>query len=441
MRIEATPESKAARLALAVYSDVLDAVRADDLVSRALRLDGHWLRIDGQSIDLSAFDRILVVGAGKAATGMAQAVEHILGDRIADGVVVTKVGHGGPTKRIRVLESAHPIPDESSVAAGRAIAALAVSATARDIVICLLSGGASSLMELPRDPLTLEDLRATTDLLLRAGAPIHDLNAVRAKLSQLKAGGLARIASPAAVIAIVLSDVLGNSLSVIGSAPCLNSGADPRAALAVLERYDLLNRTPARVVDLLRSRPIESVCEPSVKAQHFIVGDIWSALTAARESAQRLGMRPVVLTGWLEGEAGEVGKVVGAIARDLPGMAHDGGCDCLILGGETTVTVRGTGTGGRSQEIACAALQSLGDVEGVAVLAGSTDGTDGPTDAAGGIAEKAVRNRAADLGLDVRAALRNSDSYSFLGSAGGLIRTGPTHSNVGDVVIITCREA
>lgn len=441
MRIEAKPESEAARLALSIYADVLDAVRADVLVSRAMTLEGNCLRINGETIGLNEFDRILVVGAGKAATGMAQAVEGLLADRIADGIVVTKYGHSGPTRQIRVLEAAHPTPDESSVEAGRAIEALAATATERDLVICLLSGGASSLMELPREPLVLEDLRAITDQLLHAGAPIQDLNAVRANLSLLKGGGLARCAAPATVIAIVLSDVLGSPLAVIGSGPCVDVEPDPHLALAILRRYDLLNKVPASVVECLRTMKAASNQLPKVHARHFIVGDIRTALKAAHKSALHMGLRPVVLTGWLEGEAREAGRVVGAMARDLPNTARDTGYDCLILGGETTATVRGTGKGGRSQEIACAALESVANVEGVAALAGSTDGTDGPTDAAGGLAEMAVCRRAQELGLDVSAALRDNDTYNYLDPAGGLVKTGPTHSNVGDVVIVVYRQA
>jgi glycerate 2-kinase len=436
MHVDASPNSEAARLAVSVYSDVLDAIRADSLIARRVSLEGDTLRIDELALDLSRFDRILVVGAGKAATGMAQGLETVLGSRIAAGTVVTKTGHFGPTGRIRVLEAAHPIPDGSSVEAGRAIHALAESAGERDLVLCLLSGGASSLMELPQDPVTLADLRATTDLLLRAGAPILDLNAVRACLSRLKAGGLARAAAPAMVVCLVLSDVLGSPLEVIGSGPCVDIAPNPQRALAILEQYGLLNQTPPAVLNLLRADLTPSQ-HATVNAEHFILADIYTALDAARHSARRHGLTPVILTRWLEGEAREVGRVVGALARDLPRTAQTSGFDCLILGGETTVTVRGYGNGGRSQEIACAALESLANVDDVAVLAGSTDGTDGPTDAAGALAEQAVFQRAAGLGLDRSAALRHNDTYPFLQSAGGLIKTGPTHSNVGDIVIIT----
>lgn len=441
MRVEASSQSEVARLAVAIYADVLDAVRADTLVTRRVSLEGDRLRVGGSVVDLGRFDRILVVGAGKAAVGMARGLESVLGERIAEGVVVTKTGHAGhagPTERVRVLEAAHPVPDESSVAAGRAIHALAESATERNLVLCLLSGGASSLMELPREPVTLDDLRAATDLLLRAGAPIQDLNAVRACLSQLKAGGLARAAAPATVVCLVLSDVLGNPLDVIGSGPCVDTTTDSVRALKILEEYHLLGRIPVSVLSLLHQQPA-SHRHSALSAQHFILGDIHAALEAARDSAIRHGLRPLVLTSWLEGEAREVGRVIGALARDLPRTARSAGVDCLILGGETTVTVRGNGLGGRSQEIACAALESVRHTPNVAVLAGSTDGTDGPTDAAGGIAESGVASEAARLGLDAHATLQDNNTYPFLRATGGLLVTGPTHSNVGDVALIVMR--
>jgi glycerate-2-kinase len=438
MRVEARPESEAARLAAAIYADVLDAVRSDVLVRSRLSVNGPELQIGDWRADLNGFERIIVVGAGKAAVGMSLAVEQALGDRITEGIVVTKYGHAQTSERIEILEAAHPTPDAASVEAGRRIHALATCAQPGDLVICLLSGGASSLMEMPREPLPLDDLRATSILLMRAGAPIQDLNAVRACLSQLKAGGLARAACPAATVCLALSDVLGNSLEVIGSGPCVDTPADPARALAVLDSYRLREKVPPAVLDLLQNAPKMSRA-PAPEVHHIIVGDIHTAIGAARESAIRNGLRPMTLTSWLEGEAREVGRVVGAIARDMVEASRDSGFDCLILGGETTVTVRGSGSGGRSQEIAVAALDSMRHVEGVAVLAGSTDGTDGPTDAAGGLAEQAIAQRADRLGLNSNVALAASDSYTFLEAAEGLLMTGPTQSNVGDIVIIVKR--
>ncbi len=452
LEILAKPRSDAARLALSIYSDTLDSIRADTLVDRAVSLRGDVLHVDGYACDLRAFERILVVGAGKASAAMARTIEAILGERISDGVVVTKYGHGEKTERIRVLEAAHPAPDEASVAAGRTIHDLAASAGERDLVLCLLSGGASSLMELPVNGITLDDLRTATNLLLKVGAPIEDLNAVRACLSRLKAGGLARAASPATVICLVLSDVLGNSLPVIGSGPCVDIPADPAKALSTLDRYGLSQSVPPTVRAQLELAPTTHASRLTPHASrltphasrltphHFIVGDILTALHAARDSAVRHGLRALILTGWLEGEAREVGRILGGIARDLPNTARETGYNCIILGGETTVKVHGKGKGGRSQEIAAVATQSIEGVEGVALLAGGTDGTDGPTDAAGGLAEPDTIARARELNLNLQDALRGNDAYPFLEAVGGLMKTGPTHSNVGDVVIMVFQE-
>lgn len=430
-------DNAAAAHALAIYLSALDAVRADRLVLSAVGREGDTLRMDGQAFPLGGYERVYVVGAGKAATGMAQAIEKRLGDHLTEGVVVTKYGHGGPTRKIRVLEAGHPIPDEGSVAAGRAIHALAQRAGERDLVLVLISGGASALMELPHEGITLDDLRVTTDLLLRAGATIDELNAVRACLSQLKAGGLARAAHPATVVCLVLSDVLGNPLHVIGSGPCVDTPIDPRAAEEITARYAVQDKIPARVLEFLshlRPSPLHPV---TLSPLHVIVGDIWTALEAARNAALERGLRPCALTGSVRGEAREVAQVFAGIARDLPRTCQKTGVDCYIAGGETTVTVRGRGTGGRSQEIACAAVPILDGVEGVALLAAGTDGTDGPTDAAGGLVTGETMAKARAAGLRVEAALRENDAYPFLQAVDALLLTGPTHSNVGDLVLMT----
>jgi len=425
----------AAEHALAIYLSTLDAVRADRLVLSALAREGDTLRVGGHELRLSDYEAVCVIGAGKAATGMARAVEERLGDSLTEGVVVTKYGHGGPMRRIRVMEAGHPIPDENALAAGRAIHDLARRADEKDLVLCLISGGASALMELPHEGITLGDLREATDLLLRAGATIDELNTVRACLSQLKAGGLARAAHPATVVCLVLSDVLGNPLHVIGSGPCVDTPVNPQAAQAILARYNLSDTIPPAVQHHL-ARFLPSSLPPFLPSSlHVIVGDIWTALHAAREAANRRGLTSCILTGYVRGEAREVAQVFGGIARDLPQTYPETGINCYIAGGETTVTVRGNGKGGRSQEIACAVAPILDGVPCVALLAAGTDGTDGPTDAAGGLVTGETMEKARAAGLSVEAALRNNDAYPFLQAVGGLLLTGPTHSNVGDLVI------
>lgn len=421
--------------ALAIYHAALDAVRADTLVKRSANRTGDMLLAGGREYSLAA-GHVLVVGAGKASAPMAAAIEDILGDRLTSGIVVTKDGHTVPTRLIRVLEASHPVPDERSVEAGRQIVELAGQAEAADLVIVLLSGGASSLMELPEDGISLHDLQETTALLLRAGAPIRELNAIRACLSKIKAGGLARAAGNATVLCLALSDVLGNPLDVIGSGPCVETPRNPQRALDILANRGVIDAAPAAVARLLKADPGDRPPTPSRAADHVIVGDIWTALNAARDAAISRGLRPLVLTGWLEGEAREVGTVFGALARDLPKANLDTGIDCYIAGGETTVTVRGSGKGGRSQELAAAAALTMAGTEGVALLAAGTDGTDGPTDAAGGLVDGSTSALARARGHDITLALTANDTYRALAEAGALVITGPTLSNVGDLVVV-----
>lgn len=430
----AQPRNTAARAALDVYLKALAAVRADLLIRRAVAIDSQTLHIGRCAIPRDAFDRIRVVGAGKAAHAMAAALEEALSDLPLQGVVVTKYGHGGRLPRIRVLEAGHPVPDDASVAGGRAVAEALATTTERDLVLCLISGGASAILELPEEGVSLDDLRATTDTLLRSGAPIGEVNAVRATLSRLKAGGLTRLAAPARVVALVLSDVLGNPLEVIGSGPCVAADADPARAREVLRRRGLWDLVPPAVRHRLERTGARRAGH-ALPAEHVIVGDIRTALDAAREAARAAGLRPLVLTGWLQGEAREVGGVFGAMLRDLPRTARETGFDCLIAGGETTVTVRGTGRGGRSQELALAAAVAATGATPVALVAAGTDGTDGPTDAGGALIDGDTVALGDAAGLSAAAALADNDAYTYLDRVDALIRTGPTHSNVGDLVI------
>jgi hydroxypyruvate reductase len=328
------------------------------------------------------------------------------------------------------------VPDDASVAGGQAIAELAERLGADDLALVLISGGASALMELPVPGVGLADIRAATDALLRCGATIDELNAVRARVSQLKAGGLARLLAPARVLCLVMSDVLGNPLGVIGSGPCWTGGGAMRDARDVIARYGLAGRMPASVMDRIEAAsPGEHARADACDVGHFIIGDIRTALDAAVEAARGLGHRPATLTASMRGEAREIARLIAAMARDLPATRKTNGLDCLILGGEPTVTVLGDGLGGRCQELACAAAPYLDGVDGVALLAAGTDGTDGPTDAAGALVDGSTARRVAELGANIGDALARSDSHHLLEAAGCLIRSGATGSNVGDVVI------
>ncbi|MCX6362039.1 MAG: DUF4147 domain-containing protein [Armatimonadetes bacterium] len=434
MQIRGGATSPAAELARAIYAHTLDEVRGDRLTRRHVSMDGAVLRLGPHRYALDGIGAIRAVAIGKAAVGMARAAGDALGEKLGPGLAVTKLGAGEAVPGVRVLEAAHPAPDASSLAAGMAVAEAVAGSRTGDLTICLLSGGASALAELPVDGVALEDLAHVTMALMRGGAAIDDLNAVRGCLSSLKRGGLARLAAPAQVVCLVLSDVLGNPLGVIGSGPCFGAGARPDAARDALRRHGVWDGCPASVRARLERAP--TLSPPVAEARHVIVCDIDTALTAAADAARALGLRPLVVTNRLVGEADEAGRRLGDLARELLDPASRGGYDCLILGGETTVTVRGTGLGGRCQVAAAAAAGVLRGTEGLAVLAAGTDGTDGPTDAAGGLVDGQTALRAEERGLDLEQRLTESDSYHWLQGAGGLIRTGPTHSNVNDLHLV-----
>jgi glycerate-2-kinase len=426
--------SPAAELARAIYALTLDEVQGDRLTQGHVSVEGAALRLGPRRYALDGIGAIRAVAIGKAAVGMARAAGDALGERLGLGLAVTKLGAGVAVPGFTVLEAAHPTPDATSLAAGMAVAEAVAGSRPGDLTICLLSGGASALAELPAEGVSLEDLAHVTTALLRAGTAIGDLNAVRGCLSSLKCGGLTRLAAPAQVVCLVLSDVLGNPLDVIGSGLCFGAGARPDAARDVLRRHGVWDGCPASVRARLERAPTGSAGATEVR--HVIVGDIDTALTAAADAARGLGLRPLIVTNRLQGDAEEAGRRLGALALDLLDPVSHGGYDCLILGGETTATVRGAGLGGRCQVAAAPAAAALRSTEGLAVLAAGTDGTDGPTDAAGGLVDGQTALRAEERGLDLEQYLTESDSYHWLQGAGGLIRTGPTHSNVNDLHLV-----
>jgi hydroxypyruvate reductase len=388
--------------------------------------------------------RVLVVGAGKASGAMAAAVETEWGDRIADGLVVVKDGYGAPTRRIRLLEAGHPIPDARGETAARQIRALAESARADDLLLVLVSGGASALSPAPVPPITLADKQAMTRLLLAAGANINQLNAVRKHCSLLKGGQLARAAAPARVHALLLSDVIGDPLDVIGSGPTAPDASTFAESRAILERFDLAGRAPASIVERLERGVRGEVAETPKpgdlifrRVTNTVIGNNLLVVDAAAERARALGYTPHVLTRALEGEAREVARHLVAEARQVrEGGGPVAAPACLIAGGETTVTVRGVGRGGRCQEWALAAAIELDGGEGIVALAAGTDGTDGPTAAAGAVADGESAARARARGHDPRARLDDNDSNPLFAALGDLVVTGPTNTNLLDLYLL-----
>ena len=429
------------RRAFAVLDAALDAADPYEAVIRQVRRDGDALTIGGRAYDLSRFRRVYAIGGGKASAAMAQAVEAALGDRLTAGLVNVRYGYTKPTRVIEINEAGHPIPDEAGVEGARRMALMASEAGADDLVLCLISGGGSALMTLPVEGVSLADIQQLTDALLRCGATINEINAIRKHLSQIKGGHLARLAYPATVVSLILSDVVGSPLDVIASGPTVPDTTTFADARAVIARYGIADQTPARILEHLAGGAPETpkAGDPIFERVHIvIVASNEVAAQAALEQARALGFNSLILSTYIEGEAREAAKVFAGVAREI--AAHGRPLPrpaCVIAGGETTVTLRGKGRGGRNQELALAAALGLAGLSAeVMIIALATDGSDGPTDAAGGVADGTSVARARALGLDPWAHLAANDSYPFLERLGDLIVTGPTNTNVNDLTLI-----
>ena len=393
-------------------------------------------RILTKDPSLVSGDPVLVIAIGKAATAMAAGAQDVLQDQIAAGIILTKEGHAAAAPEgFTVFEAAHPIPDQRGVQATQAIIDAVSHLGAGSLVLTLISGGGSALLELPRPPITLADLQLTTSLLLRAGAPIEHLNAVRGELSLVKGGGLRRKMGRARCTTLILSDVLGNDPTVIASGPTIHRTPDPTGALQLLHHYDLSGRVPAPVLDALQGHqvPDEPAFDARERDEFRILADNDVFIDALVAEAQRRGLRVSIAWRRQEGEASELGR---SFARTSIGRDDD--IDVVIGGGEATVTVRGDGTGGRNTEFALAAgLALANETDGDRWAVGSiaSDGQDGTVDAAGAITGAASISAARELGLDPDRALVENDSGGYFDRTGELIRTGPTGTNVNDVMI------
>lgn len=437
-------ETRLRRDAIRIFRASLEAAGPARAIARAVTRSSEMLHVGGRSYRLDQFERVIVLGAGKASAAMAHALERILGSRISAGLINTKYGHLATLKRIQLNECGHPVPDGAGIEGARRIAALAEGCGARDLVFCLISGGASALTPMPAPGITLEQKQATTKALLACGATIQEINAVRKHISGIKGGQLARLAAPATVISLMLSDVIGDSLDVIGSGPTVPDSSTFASAWAVIEKYGIASQIPGSVAERFRLGMAGQIAEtPKAgdacfrKTQNLIVGSNRLAVDAAARKAEELGYNPVVLSTFIEGETREIAAMHAAIAREVQVSGHPAKPPvCLISGGETTVTIRGNGLGGRNQEFALAAALALDGLAGVIAFSGGTDGTDGPTDAAGAIADGATAERAHALGLNPAAALAANDSYHFFEALGDLVKTGPTGTNVMDIRLL-----
>jgi len=432
---------------LTILQSALDAVRPDLAVKAQLRRSGSQLSVAGETLDLAACRRVFVLGAGKAGAPMTQAVEEVLGDYITGGLVVVKEGHGGPTLRVELVEAGHPVPTEAALIAGARVLSMAQAAQADDLVVVLLSGGGSALLE--ATGISLADLQSLTAALLACGATIGEINCLRKHLSLIKGGQLARAVYPARLVTLVLSDVVGSPLDVIASGPTV---ADPTTwadAWRIVAKYGLADRLPPAIVSHLQAglaggpadtpKPGDPIFARNLV---LVVGDNRVAAVAAKRRAEALGYNSLLLSTFVEGEAKEVALVAAALAKEVLASGHPVlPPACLVMGGETTVTLaspegRPPGRGGRNQELALAAAAALDGVAHICLAALATDGSDGPTDSAGGIVDGGTLRRGSALERSAASALHYHDAYSYLEATGDLLLSGPTQTNVNDLIII-----
>jgi glycerate 2-kinase len=431
-------------VAALVMAAALEAVDPGVAVSEHLRRDKNQLLISGKTYDLSAYRRIILIGAGKAGAPMARASAELLGGYLVGGLVIVKEGYlGDPIDpAIEVFEAGHPIPDQRGQDATLRMLDMLDGLGRKDLVLFLISGGGSALMHVPVEGVSLADLQQLTAILLAVGADITEINTLRKHLDRVKGGGLAQAAAPAEMVTLVLSDVVGDPLDVIASGPTIPDSSTFQDAYKVLERYSILDQIPVSVREHL-SRGVRGEIPDTPKRDdpifergvHIIVGNNRRAAEAAARAARSIGFRTLLLTSRLQGEARQAGKILGALARQVGRVAGSGPV-CLIAGGETTVTVSGDGHGGRNQELALGAVEELAGLAGVGLLALATDGGDGPTDAAGAVVTGESLERAMLLGLDPRAYLARNDAYHFFDHLDDLLKPGPTQTNVNDLTFL-----
>ncbi|PKN53707.1 MAG: glycerate kinase [Deltaproteobacteria bacterium HGW-Deltaproteobacteria-13] len=435
-----------------IYRDAVREVDPAGLISSRVRVDGRTLLIRGPdaeiSEDLSPYKQIIVLGIGKASARMASAAESLLADELSGGFVITKYGHGLPLRKIQVMEAGHPLPDENSVAGARIIEQMAGAADKNTLIINLISGGGSSLFCLPADGISLEDKRQTTQTLLASGANIDEMNCIRKHLSKIKGGGLARIAFPARLINLILSDVIGDRIDTIASGITAPDPTTFQDALAVVRKYALEDKLPQAVTHHLFLGVRGDIPEtPKAgspvfnKTVNIILGNNTLACNAACATAQRLGYDARILSTTLTGEASGAGSYFARLACEInSGRSGDTLPAIIITGGETTVTLRGKGKGGRNQEMAlafaCELYRIFPDARNVFFLSAGTDGSDGPTDAAGAFVTPRLLEQMQEIAAGAAARLAENDAYHFFRDTGCLFKTGPTYTNVCDIQIL-----
>lgn len=429
--------SKLRKDALRIFKAAISAVGAEKVIKQIVKLKRDKLKIGKKTYYLKNFKKIIVIGFGKASTYMAKALEEILGNRITDGLIITKYGYRTPLKRIKLIEAGHPLPDKNALLGSQKIKKLLSQTGKEDLVITLISGGGSALMTLPVKGINLQNLRKLTKLLLSSGATIKEINIIRKHLSQVKGGNLARLIYPTQSINLIISDVIGDNLDIIASGPTVPDPATFKEAIYILEKYKLTNKVSQNILKYLQKGVRGKLPETPKqgdpifkKTYNLIVANNKLAILTAAQKARALGYKTKILSFTYQGEASKIAR------KQLKQIKKQSRPICLISGGETTVTIKGKGKGGRCQEFVLASAIEIAGKKNLVVLACGTDGTDGPTEAAGAIADGQTIVRAKKKRLDPEKYLINNDSHHFFKRLGDLIITGPTHTNVMDLYLI-----
>ena len=432
-----------------IFRAGLEAVDPERAIRKYVRRKGNQLFVGDRSYALDRFKRILLIGAGKGTAPMAKALEEILGDYLTEGWIVVKYGYGMPLEKTHTTEAGHPIPDEAGLRATEIVLDKIRECTGEDLIMCAFSGGGSALLPAPSPPIGLDEKQEITRLLLESGATINEINAIRKHLSRSKGGWLAKTAYPATVVSLILSDVIGDRLDVIASGPTVPDKSTFAGCTEIIQRYNLVARLPEAVAEYFQQGAAGMVSEtPKVgdpafsRVQNLIVGNNRGALLAAQEQALSLGYKTMILSSQIEGEAREVAQVFAAIGKEIcqAGMPISPPA-CVLAGGEPTVTIQGKGKGGRNQELALACAISIDGWDRIFLLSAGTDGTDGPTDAAGAIVSGLTCTRARQADLNPYSYLLANDSYSFFESLGDLLKTGPTRTNVMDIICMLVEDS
>ena len=443
------PLDQLKKIATGIFLQAVSSVNPSKRLREIVTVEQETLRvkIDERSEDLfhlKAFKNIFLVGTGKASASMAQAMEDLLANRISSGVITTKRRHCLPLKRTELIEAGHPLPDRNGLEGAHRIRSLLKDSGPEDLVLVVLSGGGSALLPLPVEGVSLEEKQEMTQLLLDCGADINEMNTVRKHISQIKGGWLARWAYPSTVLAFILSDVVGDPLDVIASGPTVPDPSTFEEAWEILRKYNLIREVALSIqkhLQLGREGKVQETPKPGEstfeKVHNVLIGSNILALRAAEQEASSHGFNTLILSSSVIGETREVARFHAAIAKEVitsgnPILKPA----CIISGGETTVTIRGRGRGGRNQEFALAGALEIQGLERVVLLSGGTDGTDGPTDAAGAVADHTTVKRALAMGLHPKAHLEDNDAYPFFEQLGDLLITGPTQTNVMDVRIL-----